>query len=192
MKSVRVGTRSSALARWQTGQVIALLRAMEPDLGVDVLDVSTLGDELPDAPLDRMDGTGFFTSTLERLLLDQEIDIAVHSYKDLPVAATTGLLVVAVPIRGPVEDVLCACDGATLATLAAGASVGTSSLRRVAQLRAIRPDLDYQPLRGNVPTRLDRVALGELDAVVLARAGVERLGLGDRVKIGRASCRERV
>ncbi|HEY6867154.1 MAG TPA: hydroxymethylbilane synthase [Candidatus Eisenbacteria bacterium] len=180
MRRIRIGTRASALARWQTDHVIALWRGVEPALGVEVVDVSTLGDEMHDAPLDRMEGTGFFTSSLERLLLGGQIDLAIHSYKDLPVAITPGLTVAAVPARGPVEDALCARDGATLRGLPAGARVGTSSLRRIAQLRALRPDLDYRPLRGNVPTRLDRVARAELDAVVLARAGIERLGLGAR------------
>jgi hydroxymethylbilane synthase len=181
MAIVRIGTRASALARWQTDHVIDLWRRHEPDLEVQVVDLTTTGDDLPEAPLEVMEGTGFFTSTLERALLDERVDLAVHSYKDLPVAATPGLAVVAVPARGPVEDALCARDRRTFATLAASARVGTSSLRRAAQLRALRGDLDYRSLRGNVPTRLDRVARGDLDAVVLARAGLERLGLADRI-----------
>jgi hydroxymethylbilane synthase len=180
MDRVRIGTRASALARWQTDHVIALWRAHEPRLDVEIVDVSTLGDEMQDAPLHAMEGTGFFTSTLERLLLSGRIDLAIHSYKDLPVALTAGLTVAAVPARGPVEDVLCARSAGALEALPAGAHVGTSSLRRIAQLRALRSDLDYRPLRGNVPTRLDKVARGELDAVVLARAGLERLGFADR------------
>src|SRR5262249_25045754 len=144
-------------------------------------DLTTDGDDQPDAPLERMEGTGFFSSTLERALLEERIDLAVHSYKDLPVASTAGLTVVAVPARGPVEDVLCARDGMTLAMLPERARVGTSSGRRSAQLRALRAGLDGRALRGNVPTRLARVARGELDAVVLARAGVTRLGLEERI-----------
>jgi hydroxymethylbilane synthase len=178
---IRIGTRASALARWQTDHVIELWRSVEPTLATTIIDLTTTGDDLADAPLEVMEGTGFFTSTLERALLERRIDIAVHSFKDLPVEVTPGLVVAAVPLRGPVEDALCARDGRTLEQLAPGARVGTSSLRRGAQLRAIRPDLDYRPLRGNVPTRLERVARGDLDAVVLARAGLERLGLAARV-----------
>jgi hydroxymethylbilane synthase len=180
MNVVRIGTRASALARWQTEHVIALWRAREPGLRAEIVDLSSAGDDLPEAPLERMEGTGFFTSAIESALLERSIDVAVHSLKDLPVAATDGLALAAIPSRGPVEDALCAREGATLASLPAGARVGTSSLRRVAQLRALRPDLDLRPLRGNVPTRLERVARGELDAVVLARAGLERLGMADR------------
>ena len=180
MATVRVGTRASALARWQTEHVLELWRAHEPALAVELVPLSTLGDDMAEAPLERMDGTGFFSSSLERALLSGEIDVAVHSWKDLPVAATPGLTIAGVPVRGPVEDVLCARGGLRLRELPAGARVGTSSLRRMAQLRALRPDLDYASLRGNVPTRLARLERGELDAVVLARAGIERLGLGER------------
>ena len=180
MSATRIGTRASALARWQTGEIVRLWRAAEPALEVEIVDLTTAGDDLPDAPLERMEGTGFFTSTLERALLHGAIDVAVHSLKDLPVEPTPGLVLAAVPARGPVEDVLCA--GARFADLPRGARVGTSSLRRVAQLRALRDDLEYVPLRGNVPTRLDRVARGELEAVVLARAGLERLGLEGRIR----------
>lgn len=177
MATVRIGTRASALARWQTDHVIGLWSRSEPGLEVEIVDLTTAGDDMPEAPLEVMDGTGFFTSTLERALLEGRIDVAVHSYKDLPVASAPGLAVVAVPARGPVEDALCARDGLTLAALPRGTRVGTSSLRRTAQLRALRADLDYRSLRGNVPTRLARVARGDLDAVVVARAGLERLGL---------------
>lgn len=181
MATIRIGTRASALARWQTDHVVALWRRHQPDLAVAIVDLTTPGDDRPDARLEVMEGTGFFTSTLERALLDGRIDVAVHSYKDLPVATTAGLLVAAVPERGPTEDALCARDGLTLAALPAGARVGTSSLRRTAQLRALRADLDYRPLRGNLPTRLARVARGDLDAVVLARAGLVRLDLAAQV-----------
>jgi hydroxymethylbilane synthase len=180
MDRIRIGTRASALARWQTDHVIALWRRHEPDIVIEIIDIATLGDDMKNAPLEKMEGTGFFTSTLERALLGGQIDLAIHSFKDLPVAITEGLSVAAVPGRGPAEDALCARDQATLEDLPEGGRVGTSSLRRTAQLKAIRPDLDYRPLRGNVQTRLQRVALGELDAVVLARAGIRRLGLEDQ------------
>jgi hydroxymethylbilane synthase len=178
--ATRIGTRASALARRQTEEVLRLWRHLEPDLEVEIREVATVGDEHPEAPLERSEGLGVFTSTLERALLAGEIDVAVHSYKDLPVAARRGLVVAAVPRRGPAEDALCARDGLRLADLPPGARVGTSSLRRRAQLARLRPDLDYRPVRGNVPTRLEKVATGELDAVVLARAGLERLGLTAR------------
>ena len=181
MAPVRIGTRASALASWQTHHVIARWSLLEPGLKVAIVDLTTAGDDNPEAPLEVMEGTGFFTSTLERALLEGTIDVAVHSYKDLPVVSTPGLAVAAVPARGPVEDALCARDGLKLAALPPGARVGTSSLRRVAQLRALRGDLDYRGLRGNVPTRLARVAGGDLDAIVLARAGLERLGLAGHV-----------
>jgi len=176
----RAGARGSDLARRQTEIVLALLRQAAPELKLETIDLSTKGDDLPEAPLERMEGTGFFTSTLEQALLAGEIDLAVHSFKDLPVAAAEGLTVAAVPPRAPPEDALCARDSLTLMELPAGARVGTSSLRRTAQLRALRSDLSFQPLRGNVPTRLERVARGELDGVTLAVAGLERLGLLNR------------
>src|ERR1041385_1935575 len=180
MPPVKIGTRASALARWQTDHLLSLWSTLEPELDVQVVLLSSVGDDLPEAPLEVMEGTGFFTSARERALLDGRIDVAVHSYKDLPTEATPGLAIAMVPERGPIEDTLCARDGMTLAQLPAGARVGTSSPRRTAQLRALRPDLDYTTLRGNVPTRLGRVERGEMDAVVLARAGIVRLGLGDR------------
>lgn len=173
----RIGTRASALARWQTDTIARLWRESDPDVRLEIVELTSQGDDMPDAPLERMEGIGFFTSTLERALLAGEIDLAVHSYKDLPVASTAGLVVAAVPARGRIEDALCARDRMTLATLPAGARVGTSSLRRAAQLRSLRDDLDLQPLRGNVPTRIERVVRGDLDAVVLAAAGLDRLGL---------------
>ena len=181
MGTIRIGTRASALARWQTDEIVRLWRERDPRLAVEIVDLTTAGDDLADAPLERMEGTGFFSSTLERALLSGTIDVAVHSLKDLPVEPTPGLGIAAIPARGPVEDILCARGALTLDTLPRGARVGTSSLRRIAQIRALRPDLDCLPLRGNVPTRLERVARGDLDAVVLARAGVTRLGLADRI-----------
>ena len=174
---MRIGTRASALALWQTHHIAARLTALTPDLCIEIVEIVSTGDEIVDVPLTEVEGTGFFTATLEQALLDGRVDVAVHSYKDLPVAPTAGLVVAAVPIRGPVEDALCAREGLTLATLPNGATVGTCSTRRAAQVRALRPDLDLRPLRGIVPTRVGRVSSGELDAIVLARAGLERLDL---------------
>lgn len=177
MTRIRIGTRGSALALWQARHVASRLRLAAPQVAVELVEIVSAGDALPDVPLAGVEGTGFFTATLQRALLSDEVDVAVHSYKDLPVEDTPGLVVAAVPARGPVEDVLCARDGLTLATLPPGATIGTCSTRRTAQVLARRPDLDVRPLRGNVPTRVARVRDGELDAIVLARAGLERLGL---------------
>ena len=177
MSVIRIGTRGSALALWQARDVKVRLRALAPGRATELVEIVSTGDPMTEVPLTDVEGTGFFTGTLERALLEDRVDVAVHSYKDLPVASTPGLSVAAVPVRGPFEDVLCARDALTLDTLPAGARLGTCSARRSAQIRAHRPDLDIRPLRGNVPTRVDRVANGELDAIVLARAGLERLGL---------------
>jgi hydroxymethylbilane synthase len=180
-RTIRIGTRGSALARWQTDHVAGRLRAADRALALDVVTITTAGDALPEVPLAHLEGMGFFTSALERALLAGEIDVAVHSMKDLPIDGSPDLAVGAVPERAPVEDALVARAGLTLATLPARARVGTSSARRTAQLRAMRPDLVFEPLRGNVPTRIERVRAGDLDAVVLARAGLERLGLAAHV-----------
>lgn len=179
--TIRIGTRASALALWQARHILHRLTALAPHLSLELVPLSSPGDERLDDPLDRMESVGVFTSTLESALLERRIDIAVHSLKDLPTQPAPGLVLAAIPERGSVEDVLCARDGQTLHRLPACARVGTSSPRRVAQVLTLRPDLEIVPLRGNVPTRLSRVDSGEVDAVVLARAGVERLGLADRI-----------
>jgi hydroxymethylbilane synthase len=176
-RHLRIGTRGSALARWQSDFVAARIRQTSPDVTVEVVTISSRGDEVTEQPLWQVEGTGFFTAAIERALVDGEVDVAVHSFKDLPVEPTPGLLVAAVAERAPVEDVLSARNGLTLAGLPAGARVGTCSARRMAQIRALRPDVELVPLRGNVPTRLEKVTRGELDAIVLARAGLVRLGL---------------
>jgi hydroxymethylbilane synthase len=181
VRVIRLGTRGSALARWQSDHVAARLSALHPDLTVEIVEIRSTGDQVTDVPLSDVEGTGFFTATIEQALVAGDIDVAVHSYKDLPVESTPGLVVAAVPGRAPVEDVLCARDGLTLAGLPHGARVGTCSARRTAQVHAVRPDLRFAALRGNVPTRLARVTSGDLDAIVLARAGLVRLGLDAHV-----------
>ncbi len=176
MKTLRIGTRGSALALWQSRHVAGMLARNLPGMQIELVEISSLGDRVTDVPLSHVEGTGFFTASIEQALIANDVDVAVHSYKDLPVESTPGLIVAAVPQRGPVEDVLCARDGRTLITLPAGASVGTCSARRTAQVRMMRDDLDLVPLRGNVPTRVARLA-DDLDAIVLARAGLVRLGL---------------
>ena len=179
---VRIGTRASALALTQTGHVAADLTAA--GLDVQTVRVRTEGDRSR-ASLAALGGTGVFVTALRDALLEGRCDVAVHSFKDLPTGAAPGLVVAAVPLRQDPRDALCARDGLTLAALPAGARVGTGSPRRAAQLRALRPDLEVVDLRGNVDTRLGRVAggsgPGDLDAVVLARAGLARLGRLDAV-----------
>jgi hydroxymethylbilane synthase len=174
-RTVRVGTRSSALARVQTDLVAAAL-----GVPVDIVPVVTTGDRSPE-PLAQLGGTGVFVSALRDALLAGEVDVAVHSYKDLPTAAADGIVIAAVPARDDPRDVLIARDGLTLAELPDGARVGTGSPRRAAQLRALGLGLDVVPIRGNVDTRLGKLASGEVDAVVLAYAGLRRLGRTDEV-----------
>lgn len=176
MKTLRIGTRGSALALWQSRHVAALLARNLPGMQIELIEIASLGDRVSDVPLSHVEGTGFFTASIEQGLIRNEVDVAVHSYKDLPVDSTPGLVVAAVPQRGPVEDVLCARDGMTLMRLAPSARVGTCSARRTAQVRMMRHDLEIVPLRGNVPTRVARIH-DDLDAIVLARAGLVRLNL---------------
>jgi hydroxymethylbilane synthase len=178
---LRVGTRASRLALWQTDSVIAALSARWPELTIERVSISTIGDRLTDVPLPRIGDKGVFTRELEDGLRDGTIDLAVHSLKDLPTDQPHGLSLAAVLEREDPRDALVATTPLTLETLGPGARIGTSSLRRRAQLLALRPDLDVRDLRGNVPTRVDRVWRGDLDAAVLAAAGLNRLGMTDRV-----------
>ena len=173
---LRFGARGSALAKWQTHHVAERLRALLPGVEVEQIEITSKGDRIQDVPLSHVEGTGFFTAAIQEVLLRREIDVAVHSYKDLPVEPVKGLLVAAVPVRGPMEDVLCAREGMKLLDLPRGARVGTCSARRTAQILLVRDDLAIVSLRGNVPTRVARVG-ADLDAIVLARAGLLRLGL---------------
>ena len=170
-------TRPSALARWQTARVIQLLQAAHPGLECNEHVITTTGDRVLDRPLPEIGGKGLFTSELENALLSGEVDAAVHSLKDLPVEDTPGIVVAAIPEREAAYDALVSADGWTLSNLPEGARVGTCSLRRTAQLLARRPDLIILPLRGNVDTRVRKVINGEYDAIVLAQAGLTRLGL---------------
>jgi hydroxymethylbilane synthase len=176
VRTLRVGTRASRLARAQTDLVVAGLIGVD----VEIVPVRTEGDRT-DAPLAQIGGTGVFVSALRDALLDGRIDIAVHSFKDLPVASADGIELAAVPAREDVRDALVARDGLTLRQLPVGARVGTGSPRRAAQLRALRRGLEVEPIRGNVDTRLGLVAHGRLDAVVLALAGLRRIGQEDAV-----------
>ena len=170
-------TRPSALARWQTARVIQLLQAAHPGLECSEYVITTTGDRVLDCPLPEIGGKGLFTSELEDALRSSKVHAAVHSLKDLPVEDTPGIVVAAIPEREVAHDVLVSADGSTISNLPEGARVGTCSLRRTAQLLARRPDLTILPLRGNVDTRVKKVLNGEYDAIVLAQAGLTRLGL---------------
>jgi hydroxymethylbilane synthase len=182
-KTLRVGTRGSALARQQTGDVVTLLQASWPDLVFETTVITTSGDRQIDIPLTSAVGKGLFTSELEAALLRGEIDLAVHSLKDLPTQLTAGLVVGATPKRANPADVLISRGEHTLDTLPAGSIVGTSSRRRAAQILNNRPHLRTEDIRGNVDTRI-RKALdpdGPYDAIVLAYAGLQRIGRLDVV-----------
>lgn len=172
---MRIGTRGSTLALAQSRQVLRALPGGERAHEIRVIETS--GDRNPHASLRRIGGKGVFTKEIEQELLEGRIDIAVHSLKDLPVEETAGLLLGALLTREDARDALVARDGLTLAQLPPGASVGTSSLRRQSQLLARRPDLTVHDLRGNVPTRIARVREGRFHAIVVAAAGLKRLGM---------------
>jgi hydroxymethylbilane synthase len=177
--TLRLGTRRSALAMAQAHLVAEAIQALTGG-PVELIEITTHGDVSAE-PLARIGGTGVFVSALRDAVLTGGVDLAVHSYKDLPTAPARGLVIAAVPAREDPRDVLVARDGRKLADLPAGAVVGTGSPRRAAQLRATRPDLDIRPIRGNVDTRIRLVSSGDVDAVVLARAGLARLGRLDEV-----------
>ena len=170
-------TRPSALARWQTQWVMTALQKIHPDLSCEEIVITTQGDRILDKPLPEIGGKGIFTQELESELLAGTVDCAVHSLKDLPVENPPGLTIGCIPPRAEVRDALISREGFTLATLSPGAVVGTSSLRRAAQLRAARPDLRSESLRGNIDTRLRKALAGQYDAIILAGAGLTRLGL---------------
>ncbi len=180
---LRLGTRGSPLALAQAHMVKTALatahRSLADDAAVEINIVSTQGDRIQDRTLAEIGGKGLFTEEIEAGLLDGRLDLAVHSMKDMPTALPTGLVISAVLERADPRDALIARGLRSIADLAPGAVVGTASLRRAAQLRAVRPDLEVVPLRGNVQTRLRKLAAGEVHATFLAMAGLIRLGLED-------------
>lgn len=174
---MKIGTRGSRLARWQAEWVQG--RLAEHGVQAELVVIKTRGDAEVDRPLHELEGKGFFTKEIEDALLDRRIDVAVHSLKDLPTSLPQGLALAAIPTRHDPREAL--VNGTSIQTLAPGTRVGTSSLRRVAQVRFLRPDLQVVPLRGNVPTRVRKVEGREgLDAALVAMAGLERLGLGGK------------
>jgi hydroxymethylbilane synthase len=175
-ETLKIATRKSALALWQAEHVASLLRQQNPGLKVELLPLVTEGDRILDKPLASIGGKGLFLKELERALLDGEAELAVHSMKDVPVEMTPGLVVDVVLQRANPFDALLSRDGTRLHDLPAGARIGSSSLRRQCQLRALRPDLQVVDLRGNVNTRIRKMQDGEYEAIILACAGMERLG----------------
>jgi hydroxymethylbilane synthase len=180
-QALRIGTRASALALWQARHVESLIRALPGAPPVELVPITTTGDVRTDVPLWAVRGRAFFTKEIDRALLEGRIDVAVHSLKDLPTAMEPGLALAAVLMREDPRDALVSRTGAPLSQLPHGARVGTSSLRRRAFLTRARRDLTLLELRGNVPTRLERLERGDYDAIVVAAAGLKRLGLEHRI-----------
>lgn len=178
--TLRIGTRGSRLARWQAAHVVDLLRPHVP--AIEVIEIETSGDQIRDVPLSQMGGIGVFTKEIQQALLAGRVDVAVHSLKDLPTIPVEGLVLAAVPARGPTGDVFISEKWSRLDELPAGAALATGSLRRRAQIWHRRPDLRILDIRGNVETRLRKLAELELDGLVLAQAGLERLGLEQAIK----------
>jgi hydroxymethylbilane synthase len=182
-KTIKIGTRGSRLALWQANHVADLLREQYPDTQIELVIFTTKGDKILDKSLPLIGGKGLFTEELEQALLNGDIDCAVHSLKDLPTENPEGLTIGAVPKRAPVEDLLISKHGKNLDELPKGAKIGTSSLRRAAQLRRYRSDFEIIDIRGNVPTRINKALDpdSDYDAIVLAHAGVKRLELSEHI-----------
>lgn len=176
-----IATRGSALALWQAHHVKARLGAVAPELTVDLMVIKTEGDRIVDVPLAKVGGKGLFVKEIEQALADGRADLAVHSMKDVPGELAAGLAIAAISARESPWDALCTTGAKSLDALPNGARVGTSSMRRQCQLLAYRPDLRVEMLRGNVPTRLQKLDDGKYDAIVIAAAGLIRLGLADRI-----------
>lgn len=179
-QTIRIATRSSDLALWQANHVADLLRA-QWGAHIELCTVTTQGDRILDRPLHEIGGKGLFVKAVEEKLLDGSADLAVHSMKDLPAELAPGLTIAATPARECPNDALVGPSGAKLAELPAGFRLGTGSLRRAALVRRLAPQVEVMPLRGNVPTRVKKVDDGELDGVLLAAAGLRRLGLEVRI-----------
>lgn len=177
-----IGTRQSLLALWQSNHIASLLRKQYPDCQVTLKKIVTKGDRILDVPLAQIGGKGLFTKEIETELLDGTVDLAVHSLKDMPTVLPEGLCLTAITTRANVGDAFVSNQYASFSKLPQGAVLGTSSLRRKAQLLAVRPDLKIVDLRGNVDTRLRKLDEGQMDAIILAAAGLERLGHADRIR----------
>jgi hydroxymethylbilane synthase len=182
LKVLRIATRKSALALWQAEHVATRLRALHADVSIELVPMTTRGDEIIDRPLAAIGGKGLFLKELETAMLEDRADIAVHSFKDVPMELEPGFAIGAVLERADAADAFISNAYARIDELPRGARVGSSSLRRQAQLRALRSDLELVDVRGNVNTRLAKADAGEYDAIVLACAGLDRLGLGSRIR----------
>jgi hydroxymethylbilane synthase len=181
MKIIRIGTRGSPLAVWQAEWVRSQLLTLYPERPLEVVKIKTTGDKILDVPLAQVGGKGLFVKEIETALLEGRVDLAVHSMKDMPAEVPPGLCIGAVPERENPLDVLISRKGHLFGDLPKGARVGSSSLRRGAQVRYARPDITVHPLRGNLDTRLRKLETEGLDAVIVAAAGVKRLGLETRI-----------
>ncbi|RMG60660.1 MAG: hydroxymethylbilane synthase [Deltaproteobacteria bacterium] len=180
-KVLKLGTRGSMLALWQANYVKGEIERKHPGVKVELVRIKTTGDKILDVPLAKVGGKGLFVKEIEEALLDGRIDLAVHSMKDVPTVIPDGLTIAVITEREDPRDVLVCPSGKGFRELPAGARVGTSSLRRQAQILALRPDLQVEPLRGNLDTRLRKVEEGLYDAVILASAGITRMGWQERV-----------
>jgi hydroxymethylbilane synthase len=181
MNPLRLGTRGSPLALWQANHVAGLLRAIDPNMPIELVPIETTGDQVRDKPLSQIGGDGLFTKEIQRAVLDGRADVAVHSLKDLPTIEEDGLWLAAVPARGPTGDAFVSRRYPSFDALPQGATVASGSLRRKAQIKHRRPDLRLVEIRGNVETRLRKLDEQGLDAIILAQAGLERLGLAGRI-----------
>jgi len=181
MKTIRIGTRGSPLAVWQAKWVRSQLLALHPQYEAEIVKIKTTGDKITDVPLARVGGKGLFVKEIETALLDSRIDLAVHSMKDMPAEIPPGLCIGAMPERENPLDIMISRNGHSFEDLPRGARIGSSSLRRGAQVRHVRPDVTVHPLRGNLDTRIRKLETEGLDAIIVAAAGVKRLGLEARI-----------
>ena len=180
MARLRIGSRGSQLALWQANHISALLHARGHEVEIEI--IKTTGDKITDVALAKVGTKGMFTKEIDEALAEGRVDLAVHSLKDLPTAVSAGFEIAAITQRENPRDVFCSRKYKSIDELPHGARIGTSSLRRQAQLKAVRPDLEIHPLRGNVDTRLRKLEAGEYDAVILAAAGLNRLGKTELVR----------
>lgn len=180
-EKIKVATRGSLLALTQTGWVVQRLKEAAPSYDFEIVTFKTVGDKVLDVALSKIGGKGLFTKELEDALLQGEADLAVHSLKDMPTELPPGLMLGAIPRREDSRDALITPLAGSLAELPPGTVIGTSSLRRVAQLRKLRPDLEFTPIRGNIDTRLRKLTEGQVGAIIMAAAGLHRAGFADRI-----------
>ncbi len=181
LKRIIIGSRASELALAQAAAVEKMIGEFYPDTKVEIKEIVTKGDQILDKPFHEIDGKGLFLKELEKELLDGGIDLAVHSLKDVPTELPAGLELLGPTLRADARDVFVSLEYSSVSELPEGAVIGTSSLRRTSQLLGFRPDLVVKPIRGNVNTRLEKLAVEDYDGIVLAAAGLERLGMTDRI-----------